>query len=131
MLCSNSRLHVASYVFCMYFSFCMWASSSVAAYMSSMDVHTGTSTDGIYTCIHARDSWSLSSVWLFLDIQSVMYKSGSGLSIMQTLHWCICSIICCNCWNNMAISLLRIATNGLVISNDTHFNKKTVMMELL
>ena len=68
-----------------YFSFCNWASSCVVAYMSSLSVYTGILTVVLMACTFIFVpviSRSLSSVCLFLDNQSVMHRSGSGLYIM-------------------------------------------------
>ena len=55
----------------------------------------------------------LFSAWLWWDYQSAIYNSGPGLFKMCMLYWCMCSIVHCNHWDNIAMSLLTIATNGL------------------
>ena len=73
--------------------------------------------DGMHLYIHASDF--LISVWLFQDNQSAMYRSGQTLYIMHTLYLCMFTMIHCNQWDNVATSLLIIATNGL-LSVTTH-----------
>ena len=115
ILCSSSSFCVASHLLCMVLPLQVGI-SCVATCMSFMDVHTGIFTVVLVAFTLSSCQWfflSLSSVWFFLDSQFVMYRSGPELYIMQTPSWCMQSIICCNCWDNMATSLLRIATNDL------------------
>ena len=57
-------------------------------------------------------SWSLFSLCLLWNSQSMMYKSGQAVHNMHAMYWCIPSMMHCNCCNSTAISLLCITTNG-------------------
>ena len=77
---------------CIMYNLSLWrpASSWVAAWISSIDMHIGIFTDVLMACMFmfmSVISWSLCSVWLFQDNQSAIERSGSGLYIMQTLYW--------------------------------------------
>ena len=98
------------------FTFCRCVSSCVAVWIYSMDMQTGMFTEVLIALMFMlipEIPWFLFSVWLLWDNQSMMYKCGLGLHLIQILYWCILSIICCNCWDSMATPLLSNATNGL------------------
>ena len=91
-------------------------SSCVAAYISSVDMHTGIFTDVLmaltFMLIPAISS-SFFSVCLFGDSQIAVCTSGLGLNMICTLYLCIIRIIHCKCRDTMNTSLPSIATNGL------------------
>ena len=97
------------------FSFCRWVSSWIAAHVSFKYVCNDIFTDLLMTLTFTFIpviSWPLISVWLFWDSQSAINMFGPGLYTVQTLYWCICSILCCNSGHSVATSLLSIVTNG-------------------
>ena len=58
-------------------------------------------------------SWSQFSMWLCQSSQSAVYSSGPGLYRICTLCWCICSMMCCSCCENVTTSLLIMVTSAL------------------
>ena len=88
----------------------------ITSCMSWRGVHIGMFTEVLMALpailIHAI-FWSLIFVWLLWHSQSIFYKSGPGLYIMKTLYFCIHSILHHNLWDSVAISFLKIVTNGL------------------
>ena len=96
-------------------SICNSTSSSVAVFMSSMDVHVDTSTTVLMVCILAFlpvISWSWFSTWLWCDSQSTINLSGPCLYHPCTLYWCRHSMMYCKCWDNVMTSLMIMATSG-------------------
>ena len=95
MLCSTSSFLCGQPCIIYAFRFCRWVSSHVTTCMSSVEVHIG-KFHGVMMALTFMlilvMSWSLLSVWLFWDSWSTMCKSGPGLYMICTLHWCILSI---------------------------------------
>ena len=116
IMCSISSLLCHQPCIMYHFSSCRWAHSYVTTSISSMDVHTGIFAAVLMAftfMIMPVTSRSFSTVWLAQGSQSAKYRSGPGFYIMHTMYWCKCNIMYCSHWDNVAISLLSIATNGL------------------
>ena len=80
------------------------ASSSVAAFMSSIDMQIGISTVVLIVIMlmFIPDfSWCLFSAWLWWDYQSDKYNSGQGLNKIPTLYCSLHSIMHYNCCDNV------------------------------
>ena len=117
MFCSTSTFHMWPVLYYVRLwpleVFILWG----AIFISSIIVHNGIFTNlmmmaCMFTFIQVI-SWSVLSVWLFKDNQSIMYSFGPCLYIMYTLYWWMHSMMCCKHWDKVAASILIIATNDL------------------
>ena len=82
MMCSNLLFIMSSHVLSM---ISVFAGGNLHMLLPTLDVHTGIFPVVliVFTFIFISViSWYLFSVWLFLDSQSVMYRSRPGLYLM-------------------------------------------------
>ena len=68
--------------------------------------------DSIHIYVHTSDFLVSGVSTVVPDSLSAMYESGTVFYKMCILYWCIHSIMHFNCWDDMSMSFLSIATNG-------------------
>ena len=98
------------------FSCCRSSSCDVACCNWCIVMHSGVFVvvcmTSIFNCMPGISA-SLFSAWSCLESQSVMNRSGPDLYMILTLYLCILTRIHCILCDNVATSLLKIATSGL------------------
>ena len=95
---------------------CKRSSCAVACYNCGTDMHSM-----MFVAVHIVSTFismsgisaSLFSLWLHLESQYAMKRSGPGFYNILTLNWCILRRICCILCDSVATSFLNIATRVL------------------
>ena len=113
-------------------SICSSMSSSVTASVSSVDMHIGMSTNVLIICIlmFTPDiSWSLFSSWLWWVANLLYIVQGQSSTKCTHFNGVCAAMMHCNHCNNIATSLLTMATKGFVVGDTIYFLSKAVVMK--